>query len=142
MGTIQKEKTLFSSCLLNNSVKSLLFSFILIGIKGSIGDDDMVHEEDAHDFAGFLNLKGKLVVCLAGERTVARGIVTEGNDGGVVEHGFLDEQPDIHGWFRNASERDTGSRDEFEILVHHQYPRLIGIEILHLGEHIVVDGER
>ena len=114
----------------------------MIGIKGSIGDDDMVHEEDAHDFAGFLNLKGKLVVCLAGERTVAWVIVTEGNDGGVVEYGFLDEQPDIHGCFRNASVRDTGSLDELEVLVHHQYPCFLGIEILHLGEHIVVDGER
>ena len=128
--------------MMNMELWLLQLSFIVIGIKGSIGDDDMVHEEDAHDFAGFLNLKGKLVVCLAGERTVARVIVTEGNDGGVVEYGFLDEQPDIHGCFRNASVRDTGSLDELEILVHHQYPCFLGIEILHLGEHIVVDGER
>ena len=113
----------------------------MIGIKGSVGDDDVVHEEDAHDFAGFLNLKGELVVCLAGERTVARMIVTEGDDGGVVEYGFLDEQSDIHGCFRNASVRDAGSLDELEVLVHHQYPCFLGIEILHFGEHIVIDGE-
>ena len=75
----------------------------------------MVHKEEAHDFAGFLNLKGKLVVCFAGERTVARMVVTEGDDGGIVEYGFLDEQSDIHGSFRNASVRDTGSLDELEI---------------------------
>ena len=69
----------------------LQFSFVVIGIKGTIGDDDMVHEEEAHDFAGFLNLKGKLVVCLAGERTMTRMVVAEGDDGGVVEYGFLDE---------------------------------------------------
>ena len=65
----------------------------------------------------------------------------EGNDGGVVEYGFLDEQPDIHGSFRNASVRDTGSLDKFEVLVHHQHPCFFGIEILHFGEHIVVDGK-
>lgn len=67
--------------------------------------------------------------------------MTEGDDGGIVEYGFLDEQSDVYGSFGDAAMRDTGCFDEFEVLVHHQYPCFFGIKILHLGKHVVVDGK-
>ena len=69
-------------------------------------------------------------------------IVTKGDDGGIVEYGFLDEQADIHGGFRDAAMREAGSLDKLEVLVHHENPCFLCVEVLHLGEHVVVDGER
>ena len=69
----------------------LQLSLVVIGIETAIGDDDMVHKKETHDFACLLYLQGELVVCLAGQRTVAGVIVTKGDDGGIVEYGFLDD---------------------------------------------------
>ena len=46
--------------------RDLQLSLVVIGIETAIGDDDMVHEKETHDFAGLLYLQGELVVCLAG----------------------------------------------------------------------------
>ena len=120
----------------------LQLSLVVIGIETAIGDDDMVHEKETHDFACLLYLQGELVVCLAGQRTMTGVIVTKGDDGGIVEYGFLDEQADIHGGFRDAAMREAGSLDKLEVLVHHENPCFLCVEVLHLGEHVVVDGER
>ena len=58
-------------------------------------------------------------------------IVTKGDDGGIVEYGFLDEQADIHGGFRDAAMREAGSLDKLEVLVHHQNPCFLCVEVLH-----------
>ena len=45
--------------MMNMELWLLQLSFVVIGIKGAIGDDDMIHKEETHDFAGFGNLLGK-----------------------------------------------------------------------------------
>jgi len=92
----------------------------VIGIEGSVGDDDVVHEEKTHDFAGLGYLLGEYIVGFAWQRTVARVIMAEGDDGGVVEYGFLDDESNISGSLGDASFGDAGSLDKLEILVHHQ----------------------
>ena len=42
--------------MMNMELWLLQLSFVVIGIKGAIGDYDMVHKEDAHDFSGLLYL--------------------------------------------------------------------------------------
>ena len=36
--------------------RDLQLSLVVIGIETAIGDDDMVHEKETHDFAGLLYL--------------------------------------------------------------------------------------
>ena len=42
--------------MMNMELWLLQLSFVVIGIKGSIGDDDMIHKEETHDFARLLYL--------------------------------------------------------------------------------------
>ena len=89
--------------MMNMELWLLQLSFVVIGIKGAIGDDDMVHKEEAHDFAGFGNLLGKYIIGFAWLRIVAGMIVAEGDNGSVVEHRFFDDKTDVGCRFCNAA---------------------------------------
>ena len=83
--------------------RDLQLSLVVIGIETAIGDDDMVHEKETHDFAGFGYLLGKYIIGFAWLRIVAGMIVTEGDNGSVVEHRFFDDEPDVGCRFCNAA---------------------------------------
>ena len=69
----------------------------------SIGYDDVVHKEEAHYIACLLYIEGKLVVLLAWGGVVAWMIVAQGDDSGVVEQSFLDDEPYVYRCLCDAS---------------------------------------
>ena len=78
-----------------NLDKSLEFATFCIRVVGAVGDDDMIHELDAHEVACLLETLGQVVVGLAGP-DAARGVVmADGDDGGVGEYGLADDDADV-----------------------------------------------
>ena len=75
----------------------------VVGEVVAVGDDDVVHEVDAHQLAGALDALGQLVVPPAG-REAARGmVVTGGEDGGIRQDGLPDDDADVDGSLRDAA---------------------------------------
>ena len=55
----------------------LNFALLVIGIIATVGNDKMVEEEYAHQFARILHARGQSVVVAAGMRVVAWVVVAE-----------------------------------------------------------------
>lgn len=86
-----------------NLDKSLEFATFCIRVVLAVGDDDVVHEEDTHQFAGPLDAAGQFIVGLAGGK-VARGmVVADGEDSRIGEHSLTDDDSDIDGCLRDAT---------------------------------------
>ena len=62
----------------------------------------------------------------------------KGYDGGVVEQCLAQDYAHIDSRFRQSAVRESHRLDESHALVHQQYPRLFGVEVLHLGQHILI----
>ena len=73
----------------------------------AIGEDDVIHEVDAHQFAGLLQLSSQVVVVLAGTQVARRMIVTDRNDGSIGQYRFTHNDTNIDGCLCNAAMRDT-----------------------------------
>ena len=117
------------------------FPLVMVGVEGSIRHDDVIHEEDAHNLARLGDLNGQQVVVFAREGTAARVVVTDGEDGGIVENDFSHDESYVDGSLCDAAMRDALRLDEFEVLVHHQNPTFLNVEVLHTWKHVVVDGD-
>lgn len=73
------------------------------GIILSVGDDDVIHEEDAHHVTGLTDISSEFLVSLAGAE-VARGmVVADGKDGGIGKHRLTDDNTDIDGRLCDAT---------------------------------------
>lgn len=105
----------------------------MIRVEGSIRDDDMVHEENAHDLTGLVDLVGQQIIVFAWNRIVAGMVMADSQDGGIVEEHFFHDEADIYGCFCDTAMRDAFSLNEFEVLVHQENPTFFHIEILHAG---------
>ena len=78
-------------------------SLFLIRIVLPVGDDDMVEEMDAHDVACAFHPLCDAVVVATGLGIVAGMVVGKGENGGVAEHGVLDDLPHIDSGLADAS---------------------------------------
>ena len=105
----------------------------------AVGDDDVIHEEDAHQFTGMLDAFGQFVVGFAGSEVTGRVVVANGEDSGVGKDGLADDDADIDGCLRDATVRDTYFLDETVVLVEQQRPELFHVEVLHLRVHLVIN---
>ena len=102
-------------------------TLLVIGIIGTIGHNDMIHEVDAHELAGLSHSLGELVVHFAGTDAVAGMVVAESQHGGVAKHSLTDDNTHVDSGLGDASMRDAHSLDELEVLIHHQRPGLLHI---------------
>ena len=117
----------------------LEFTTFMIAVVVAIGDDDVVAEADAHQFAGFADAGGQRVVLMAGTQAAGGVVVADGKDGGVGQNGFAHDNADVDRDLADASVGNTQPLDEAEVLVHEQYPEFLDVQVLHQGVHIVVD---
>ena len=90
----------------------------MVGIKCAICDDDVIHEEDAHNLTRLGNLDGQQVIVLARGGTATRMIVADGENGGIVKNNFLYYHPNINSAVCHSTNRHSHFLDELEILVH------------------------
>ena len=87
------------------------------GVILSVGDDDVVHEVDAHHVTSVTDASREFFVGLAGGK-VARGmVVTDGEDGGISQYSLADDDADIDGSLRDAPMGDAYFLDETVVLV-------------------------
>ena len=75
----------------------LNFALLVIRIIATVGNDKMVEEEYAHQFARILHARGQSVVVAAWTRVVAWVVMAKGNNGGVVQYGMFHYHPYIYG---------------------------------------------
>lgn len=71
----------------------------------AVGNDDMVEEVDAHQFAGSLDASRQIIVALAGFKVARRVVMANGKDGAIGENGFLHHDADIDGGLSDAPMR-------------------------------------
>ena len=69
----------------------------------SVGDDDVVHEVDAHQFTGALDVFSQFSVGFAGCETARGVVVTDGKDGRVGKYGLTYDDTDIDGCLGDAT---------------------------------------
>ena len=86
------------------------FPLVMVGVEGSIRHDDVIHEEDAHNLARLGDLDGQQVVVFAREGTAARVVVTDGEDGGIVENDFSHDESYVDGSLCDAAMRVSTMR--------------------------------
>ena len=72
-------------------------AFLVVREISAIGNDKVVEEEYAHQFARFLHACGQSVVVTTGARVVAWVVVAKGKNGGIVQYGVFHYHPYIHG---------------------------------------------
>ena len=106
----------------------------------AVGDDDVVGHVYSHGLARLLQSLRQSVVVGAGRGVVARMVVAQGYDGGVVEYRLAYYYAYVHGSLTYASVRYALLLYQSEVLVHKQHPRLFHVQVLHLGVHVRVDG--
>ena len=111
----------------------------MIAVVGTIGDDDMVEKADAHQATGILNGVSEVVVHLAGVQAARGVVVADGQDGGIGQHGFANDDADIHTDLADAATGDAHLLDETVVLVHQQQPELFYVTVLKHRVHVVVD---
>ena len=119
--------------------KILQFTLLVVGVVVAVGDDDVVHEADAHQLAGTMDAAGQLVVGVAGREVAGRVVVTDGEDGGVGENGLLHDDADVYDSLADAASGNPHFPDEAVVLIEQQHPELFDVEVLHLRVHLVVD---
>ena len=79
LAAIRKSDVYWISCLKSRLKTACLTIAEIV----AIGNDDVIHEMEAHQLAGPLQLIGQVVVMLAGTQ-IARGmVVANGNDGSI-----------------------------------------------------------
>ena len=111
----------------------------MVGVVVAVGDDDVVHEADAHQLAGTMDAAGQLVVGVAGREVAGRVVVADGEDGGVGENGLLHDDADVYDSLADAASGNPYFPDEAVVLIEQQHPELLDVEVLHLRVHLVVD---
>ncbi len=113
-------------------------AFLAVAVIASVGDDDMVGHVYAHDVGRRLEFLCQTVVIGAWSWIVARMVVTQGYDCGVVEQCFFDDYAYVDSSFAQSSVTDAQAFYQFEVAVHQQHPRLFYIKVLHYRVHVVV----
>ena len=73
------------------------------GVVMAVGDNDVVHEEDAHQFASPFDGCGQFRVGSAWRETARRVIVTDGQYGGIDQDCFSHDDADVDSCFGNAA---------------------------------------
>lgn len=69
----------------------------VVGVVGTVADDDVVEHIDAHGVAGLLDALRQTVVVAAGMRLARRVVVDKGHDGGIAQQGFLHDDAHVDG---------------------------------------------
>lgn len=115
-------------------------ALLSVGVIAAVGYDDVVGKVDAHHVAGLLYALRQAVVVAAWARVLAGVVVGQGEDGGVVEQCLAHDDAHVNSRFADAAVRDALPLYELEVLVHEQYPRLLGVEVLHERVQVVVYG--
>ena len=64
--------------------------------------------------------------------------MTGGDNGGIAENGLADDDADIYAHLTDAAVSNPHFLDEAMVLVHQQYPKLLYVQVLHQGVHVVV----
>ena len=101
----------------------------MVGVVLSVGDDDVIHEVDTHQFTSAFDASCQFIVGPAGTE-VARGmVVTDGEDGAVGENGLLHDDTDIDGGLSDTPVGDAYFLDEMVMLVHKKYPELLYVKV-------------
>ena len=80
-------------------MRFLALAGFVIGVVLAVGDDDVIHEVDAHQCAGMLDALGQFPVGTAGSEAAGGVVVADGKDGGIGEDGLTDDDADIEGIF-------------------------------------------
>ena len=100
----------------------------------------MVKKMDAHAVTGFLQALCQLVIDNTWTCIAARMIMAERNDGRIVQDSLLQQNPNIHAHLRDTSLTQPDALDEPEVLIHEDYMSFLHLQVLHLRQHVFVDG--
>ena len=98
----------------------------------------MVEEIHPQEFARLLHALGQPVVLLRGPVVAARVIVARHHYRGIVEDGLLHYHAHVDRRLRYASVAHPYGLYQLEPLVHQQHVKLLHVQVLHKGVHIVV----
>lgn len=90
----------------------------MVAVEAILSQDDMVHQEKSHHLARLGYLLREHIVRLARLRAVRWVVVCHGDDGCIVEHGFLHDESHVHGSLCDASLTEVDALDEPKVLVH------------------------
>ena len=111
----------------------------MVTVVGFVRDDDVVLEMDAHEVASRLDALGQFVILPAWGDTSRWMVVAEGDDGGIAEDGLLDDDAHVNARLGDAALAYAHGLDEFAVLVHQYDVGFLGLQVLHLGQHVAVD---
>ena len=81
----------------------LAFPLFVEAVVLAVGDDDVVHEVDAHQFTGSLDGFCQFFVGLAGREVAGGVIVADGQDGGIGKYSLTDDDTHIDSRFCDAA---------------------------------------
>lgn len=102
----------------------LQLAVVVIAVVCSIGYNDMVHKEEAHDLASLLHIECEHVILSAWFGVATWVVVCECHDSGITLHGFFDYQPHVYGCFSKTALAEFHVLEHFKVLVHQNDVRL------------------
>ena len=69
----------------------------------SVGNNDMIHEFDAHHVACLQNAPCQVIICLAGLQASRWVVMANGQDSGVAQYCLTNDDAHIDAYFRDAT---------------------------------------
>ena len=117
----------------------LYLSLFVIGVICSVRYDNMVEEVDAHDLTSLLHALRQCIVNSAGTYAAAGVVMADCHDGRIVKNCLTYHNPYICTHLGYTSLADALRLDKAEVLIYQQDVKLFRSEVLHLGQHVVVD---
>ena len=92
----------------------------MIRIIRSIGNDNMVHEEQSHQLASLSYLLCQKVIRLTWSRAIARMIMSESYNRCIIERCLADYHSNIHSSFSQTTLTYLHILNQLEVLIHQQ----------------------
>ena len=111
----------------------------MVGVICAVRHDNMVEEMNAHDLTGFLHALRQCIVNSAWTYAAAGVVMADCHDGCIVKNCLTHHNPYICAHLGNTSLADALGLDKAEVLIYQQDVKLFRCEVLHLGQHVVVD---